>query len=228
MKRWVVRVVVCLVLGVMTTVGVAWGLAAVPSIRPVKYAGGSLSGSNMYTMVIVGSLGRSRRCAAQGVKGVERTGLDLRLVAKSKVPYVLEEWGNLSALRYVDTPLSLPQGEEQATGWPFLCLWCEFDLVRSEVGYETATLGGIALPSSRWTFGVPHGEGLPLRPIWFGFFVNSVVYSLIWAAIAFAVTGGPRSIQRRERRRVGRCPTCGYDLVHKFDAGCPECGWNRA
>ena len=27
---------------------------------------------------------------------------------------------------------------------------------------------------------------------------------------------------------VAMCLKCGYDLRGKLDAGCPECGWNRA
>jgi hypothetical protein len=64
---------------------------------------------------------------------------------------------------------------------------------------------------------------LPLTPLWLGFAVNTLLYGIVlWLLIP-----GPFVLRRHVRVRRGRCPKCGYDLRGSFDAGCPECGWNR-
>ncbi len=45
-----------------------------------------------------------------------------------------------------------------------------------------------------------------------------------WAVIVLS----PVILLRLNRRRHGRCPACAHDLRGGLDAGCPECGWNRA
>ncbi len=64
---------------------------------------------------------------------------------------------------------------------------------------------------------------LPLRPIWPGFAVNTAFY----AVILWLLLRGPFALRRYVRWKRGHCIKCGYDLRGKFDAGCPECGWNR-
>lgn len=62
--------------------------------------------------------------------------------------------------------------------------------------------------------------GLPLRPIWPGFLVDTLLSAaVIWTLYASFVV-------RRRRRRLkrGRCPTCNYDLRATTTGVCPECG----
>jgi hypothetical protein len=75
----------------------------------------------------------------------------------------------------------------------------------------------------------PVGGSVPLRPIWPGFAVNTVLYAIIlWLLIC-----GPFIARRLIRIKRGRCPKCGYDLRGQppedgAGAGrCPECGWGR-
>lgn len=62
---------------------------------------------------------------------------------------------------------------------------------------------------------------LPYRPIWIGFAINTVFYTLIVMMIAWIV----RQARHARRMRKGLCPYCAYELHHDFRAGCPECGW---
>ena len=94
----------------------------------------------------------------------------------------------------------------------------------ADVRYEAAIGPGPLVGSSY----VAHKPRLlPLRPMWPGFAINMLLYALI----AWLLIRGPfvaRHYSRREiRRRRGRCLKCGYDLRGDYDAGCPECGWNR-
>ncbi len=64
---------------------------------------------------------------------------------------------------------------------------------------------------------------LPLRPIWAGLSVNTIIY----AGIVWVVLGLLKVIRGHIRELLLRCPECGYDLRGDFSAGCPECGWRR-
>ena len=62
---------------------------------------------------------------------------------------------------------------------------------------------------------------LPLRPLWPGFVINTIVFAgLLWLPLA------PRSVLRCIRTHRGRCWACGYDLRGSPAASkiCPECG----
>lgn len=87
--------------------------------------------------------------------------------------------------------------------------------------YEVGTIrGGVNL------HGAVAGSGtirrrLPLMPVWPGFALDVVFYTLVWHALLLI----PLLAWRRVRRHFGHCPRCGYDLHGvAADAPCPECG----
>jgi hypothetical protein len=63
---------------------------------------------------------------------------------------------------------------------------------------------------------------IPLLPIWRGFGLNVVMYG----TAVFLLWAGPGAIRRSVRKRRGRCVRCGYDLrgLPDAEAKCPECG----
>ena len=63
----------------------------------------------------------------------------------------------------------------------------------------------------------------PYRPIWSGFLINTVFYTLIVIALAWLL----RQIRHARRMHKGLCPHCAYQLEYDFTTGCPECGWRR-
>ncbi len=60
----------------------------------------------------------------------------------------------------------------------------------------------------------------PHRPLWPGFFTNTLFY----AVILWALWSAPFAARRIIRRRRGRCVRCGYDLRYADHDACPECG----
>lgn len=129
-------------------------------------------------------------------------------------------WDLAELLR--DTPETLPHdGCEHATGWPLLTAWYGITVTPPRV---VAIEGGIPLKVSsapgRYlpTYLV---RALPVRPIWIGVAVNTLVYSLL----AWGFWQVPLAIRRRRRKSAGRCTRCGYSLAGLGkDAMCPECG----
>jgi len=123
-------------------------------------------------------------------------------------------------------------------GWPFAAVqserWREVVFRKTASGWEGPTYRYEGHPArTAWTIGIVPPRNLlaftddwkflPIRPIWPGFAVNTLLY----AALLWLLMPGPFVLRRHIRVKCGRCPKCGYDLRGKHDVGCPECGWNR-
>ncbi len=131
-------------------------------------------------------------------------------------------------------------GEVQdARGWPlpaFRSKWL-IECTRSTPGPLTTAgrapfanvyhlHGGLELPLIEPMYPARDStlRALPLIPIWRGLLLDT----LLFAAIIAIVHSSVRALRSHLRRRRGHCPRCNYDLLHNVEAGCSECGWNRA
>lgn len=141
---------------------------------------------------------------------------------------------------------------DRAFGWPMLALTCHWrtfgPMLSNANRYQREVISGLGInvqaeydePTGFTTgsyYTVQHGTTfvpffylpprdpivLPLRPIWTGFLLNTLLY----AFLAWIMTIGPFQIRRAVRTKRGRCPRCGYNVRGAFDDGCSECGWNR-
>lgn len=114
-------------------------------------------------------------------------------------------------------------------GWPLRC-FVGRRLRRDandEFESDWATLINMSLsnpyiPNNRF----PHERLLPLKPRILPLLANSVLYGSGWFALSLSPALLPRA-RRMRRRERGLCPKCAYDLQARFQSGCPECGWNR-
>lgn len=107
------------------------------------------------------------------------------------------------------------------SGFPMLCMTgrYEISLTSDEVNYFT-----LIDPSSNLSKGSLRPRWLiPLRPVWPGFIVNTVIY----AVLLWLLTLAPFTARRMIRHKQGRCIKCGYDLRGTEHDVCPECGWER-
>jgi hypothetical protein len=68
---------------------------------------------------------------------------------------------------------------------------------------------------------------MPMRPIWSGLAVNTLVFAGAIAALHWLAVWPLRLARDVSRVRSGRCIECGYDLGYDYLHGCPECGWRR-
>lgn len=98
----------------------------------------------------------------------------------------------------------------ESFGWPMQALW-RHRLINFSSLPPTET--------SRAAIVIPRGQNrylLPVGPIWTGVAVDVA----FWALVASAALSGGRAV----RRRLGLCPSCGYDRRGlAVDAKCPEC-----
>ena len=211
--KHLIRISLCLFLGVVTTVGVAWGLALSHSTSiPLQARIGVLR--PLDEPVWIGD-------------HVRDFGTDYIEFSATSVGFGDEKPGD--AARYLPrwssggTPPTLADVSngvlvaEIAGGWPMRSNFCT---VRIEgVTGVVSLAGGLAWQSS------PADRPLPLRPIFPGFIINTLFYAAIWFGVFFGVG----ALRRFVRRKRGRCVKCSYDLrgAPGDDKGCPECGWNR-
>ena len=101
-----------------------------------------------------------------------------------------------------------------AYGWPFISMWQDF--VYTGGGYGSTLVRGLQL-----AFLPPDGglaRAVPLRPIWPGFAVNTLLYGTLFCLlICLAI-----AVRRFLRLRRGLCPKCAYPMGES--AVCSECG----
>jgi hypothetical protein len=233
------RLAVCLVLGAVTTVAVAWGFVyPEPETGYRPWTGYELMGDTpdeatthrLYKSRSAGRAVYTFRWQVEHEYGLQRW----RPIEESTIEAFPKYWGlSRAALRSRAMSEYPRTTQEHAFGWPFLSMWVVWD-APGFWGWKIA--GGIAIEDpikeNPWMFGFPRGTGemvsytaraLPLYPIWWGFLLNTLFFGSIFSPLVF----GPSIWRERRRRSRGRCPKCSYDLLVDLDAGCPECGWGK-
>ena len=113
---------------------------------------------------------------------------------------------------------------ETSAGWPLYCL--RGQQLHAHVNPDPTVRGWWAKNGILLDRRARHRDAnwgkiiLPLEPIWTGLAVDAIVYG----ALLWLVTLGPRTMRRLVRRARGRCVRCGYRLTGLTADRCPECG----
>src|SRR5262245_46006735 len=103
-------------------------------------------------------------------------------------------------------------------GWPLSALagdlWQEVD----DPFGPCRTRWAIKLPEAEYSRALLVRPALPLRPIWPGFEINTILYAALLWLLVFAL----RRTRRWRRIKRGLCPACAYPLGES--PTCSECG----
>ncbi len=107
-------------------------------------------------------------------------------------------------------------------GWPALALECDRSgaWTGEEHPWQKQWRHGLIPPVFAHALS-GRGDGsnpIPLRPIWPGFALNTLLYG----AACWTLVSGPCTLRRWRRVRRGSCLACGYPVVGL--GRCPECG----
>jgi len=221
-RRWTIRILICLLLGAITTVAVSWGCA----------------------------VWAPNRLGSTGILSISDTPTRKRSVRDHWAAPVPTDWASHSvhwwlfedAWQTHVLALDLPNHQNEPIkhqevslfGVPARSFYWSSIRLRS---FRSAAedLKVIEFSNSGLKEGLLLSQlplldrnadsfrRIPLHPIWPGLLFDTLFYAAIWFGVFIGFTGARRFI----RAKRGRCPRCGYDLRGQLAQGCPECGWNR-
>ncbi len=230
-------ILVCLLLGMVTTVAVAWGIAlrvspaAITSMRHFRRsfdaAEGQAAQGKMAGLIMEESQGPGT--AHWSVRPLPNGFVKFRFLWENERP--IEAAPRVPRLRKA---LEQPAQESdpnrrmliQGRGWPVIALWCEIRRdPTTEIDGTTVGDGGFNTPRQSWndvSYGsvMPPAKVIPIFPVLPGFVIDSAFYGSFWCVAALICD----LVRRRRRSAAGCCISCGYDMTGNTTGRCPECG----
>ncbi len=230
MKRSARWLIVCLLLGVVTTIAVAWACAAwvdpYTTIQPSPRRSGGAMDGRYYTFWMVGeneAFGTVRIHSDWDGHPVNNRG-ERRGPFFGPPEPLIPGWAPF-LVPSAGTPLGSGHTRvADARGWPFLAMWSGLsydDPIQLPTKTPTIMHGLVVNPDA---MSGPSPETtvrmLPLALIWGGFLADTAFYALVWLVLLTLIVFG----RRRLRSQRGCCVTCGYDLRGTPHGQCPECG----
>jgi len=224
MKPLFKSIAVFLLLGFVTTVAVAWGLAISSDVNGAP----RMNFRNGFGMTEYFS---PQQGTAWVFNSARSTGL-MHITSANHGPHPGDGSGSIAAdhvalqhdipswsvMRHGD-PVGIFNALfiEEACGWPMLAM-----TQRHRFGQKpappTMDVDGLHLSPDLQRFGP--GAYLPLRFIWPGALIDSAIFGWFY----FSIFAFPGIVIRSRRRQRGACPRCGYDLRGAEHEKCPECG----
>jgi len=217
-KRRLTKLAVFLLLGVIVNLAVAWGCALLVDFSAVETGlGGAKSHRGDWV------IWRHDAGGAVRIRALPVSGNNIEEYEQYPLhPSLLPAWGPLAAQLRQQERNGLLVRVADAYGWPTNSMWCAFawNTARWPNVITDPRLSAIIIASPMGGNYALSQRALPLRPIWPGFAVNTLLYTVIlWLFLC-----GPFELRRIIRRKRGQCIKCGYDLRGAEHEQCPECG----
>jgi len=220
-------VVLSLVLGVVTTYAVAWGLM---NRRVFVYPGVNIlfqepeRGTPGWNVAMESRVGAVWLVADGSYLNPDARGAYLSEAGHEGRAIQVPAWSLANRLSpnelfpgWNSTNLARCEFWERAAGWPRIAV-VEREVADPPGVWPTRERGAsvrVGGNGDAWS-----GVVLAFEPVWGGFVLDVGVYGVLWGGLIVGGRAGLRRIWRRE----GRCPRCGYDLSGLTGGVCPECG----
>lgn len=202
------RIAICLFLGIITTVAVAWGCWM--NVNP---RAGTMIGSLRWAKSDSWSFWVFHQNGATLVQRISQRADWMALESKYVPPRQLPQWSAVRRKPSADELQFTGSIVEDARGWPLLSLYSESRVPPQIMSMPNNTAIVLQQPFEKGS--------LPNRMIWFGFLTDSAIYAAAWSLLVIA----PVLVNRDLRRHRGACAACGYDLrFTPHSTKCPECG----
>lgn len=246
MKRAAVTIMVCLLLGAIINVAVAWGvvlwtpafyfaeseagpwIVRVPGDWPPATERLAQRDVGLATFRQAGSTHNSMRAEVNGEYQAAKAHAQAIDDPTERAAAMSNAWKERERTIW-SAPYRIVRIDLLRSGWPVLSLtWesrrCETHSYAVEFlsVNTTGSKPGISIPTwiPRGTRGLRDHRYLPIHPLPLGFAVNTVAYaSCLWLLYVL-----PRHLRMWLRHRRGCCTACGYDLRGAAHERCPECG----
>ncbi|MBL1216672.1 MAG: hypothetical protein D8M59_04175 [Planctomycetes bacterium] len=223
-----VRLIIAIILGVLTTYAVAWACCSID-----VYSGGKatyqigLSHRTKPTWQVY----QYDRFGSTIVQSRMYDGSIADLPAEQFLDHPVPSWSIANSppeeVLPSSTEIASAETIENARGWPMRAVRCTGVWGGFATRWRISLTGALELPdsipvASTLIAPVMNAHMLPYAPIWPGMIINTVLYCIVWVVILFV----PRAVIRLRRLVHGQCRECGYDLRGSTseDAPCPECG----
>ena len=213
-------ILIFLLLGAVVNVAVAWGLAVVHNGIYDRFSDGeegrASADGDSWEIARFDYFGTTRLVGIPSTKELVGSGYEAEYV-----PGLLPSWSRMN-----DPPSTLPANADRkygiqwdmvflseiARGWPLRSFTCTH--YKSYPDLIIHTKDGILLHvDSKFRL---QRITLPLRPIWTGFALNTILYAVLLGSLFTS--------RRKIRNKRGLCVKCAYDLRGAEHKACPECG----
>ncbi len=204
--------------GVVVSVAVAWGVELVRAYRAIGATASEMA-EWMYVLDENGQQGRQSVGVIRAFGREEWTADRAVLLAPEGGGAEMEPVGAAPRWFVLPRPGRGNGASVRAYGWPLRCMTARMERWTEEISPQNFAMKIVW--RGAWRIELPKKDlpaALPLRPIWGGLLVDSMLFG--------ALIGSPwwvASVVRRRRRKKGLCVWCGYD-VKGLRGKCPECG----
>lgn len=237
LRRFLFVSTASVVLGIATTVAVAWAFGALANPPLPGRSGAMLRDDTVFTSWELLGPGLSwiktdTSSVASAVDSLiaERVhSLHLARIDDDNRGNVFDDppsWSHFAndPARVLDVRYPTEGAEELAMGWPFHAFRCWREATVVTPTGKPEIRGGISIDDYTRTpaTGPVTWRALAYVPIWPGFALDVSIYTALWLVLVLGSAG----LVRLVRLARSRCPACGYHLPDATH-GCPECGRGR-
>ena len=227
MKRRLLMILLLLMAGAIVNVAVAWGFALrLPAATILNSATAIVK--HEAALLMIQQRPGDTRITIQGTKRVSLP--NTREISLAEFDAMVPLGSVFGDMQWIANELAVARPameesllREHSHGWPMLAMSGWMRVTRTVQGPPTIVkeeglkeIGPLRL--GPFSTQATSRRMLPLRPLWAGFTINTMLY----ATTLWLLFGAPFMLRRRRRIKRGLCPKCAYPVG--TNERCTECG----